>query len=193
MREVFRMEISEGNVLRELGRRNQQAIEFVIDNYSRSVYSLVHNILRESGSREDMDECVSEVFSEVWNKFDSYDEDRGSLKTWVLIISKYKALDYRRKLSKDIISVCCDDVEIASPRFVEDEIISQYTKMEVIRAINSLGDIDKKIFMKKYFYYETSDTIAKSFNITREAVDNRLSRGRKKIKQILIKNEEEVI
>jgi RNA polymerase sigma-70 factor, ECF subfamily len=187
------MEITEKNVINELKIRNPNAIEFIINNYTRSAYSLVHNILREIGTKEDMDECVGEVFIEIWNKYDSYSEKRGSLKTWILIISKYKALDYRRKLSKNIIGVCCDDIEIASPNFVEDEIINHYKKNEVIEAINSLKDIDRQIFLKKYFFYENSDTIAKAFNITREAVDNRLSRGRKKIKQILIKNEEDII
>lgn len=189
----FWMEITEKNVIKELKRRNQHALEFIINNYSRNVYSLVHNILRASGTKEDMDECVSEIFTDIWNKYDSYSEERGSLKTWILIISKYKALDYRRKISKNIISVCCEDIDIVSPKFVEDEIISQYKKIEVIEAINSLNDIDRQIFIKKYFYYENNDTIAKALNITREAVDNRLSRGRKKIKQILMKNEEEVI
>ena len=187
------MKITDRNVIKEMKRRNQAAIEFIIDQYSRSVYSIVHNILRPLGTKEDIEECVSEIFTEVWNRCDSYSKERGSIKTWILIIAKYKALDFRRKVSKNIMSICYDDIEISSHNVLEDEIINRNTHKVVIEVINSLNDIDRQIFIKKYFYYENSEEIAKSLNISREAVDNRLSRGRKKIKQILAQKEEGVI
>ncbi|MFL0196298.1 sigma factor-like helix-turn-helix DNA-binding protein [Clostridium sp. WILCCON 0269] len=63
--------------------------------------------------------------------------------------------------------------------------MSKESKAEVIKAIKELKDIDRKIFIRRYLIQEDIVDIASSLGISRSIVDNRLSRGRKVLKEKL--------
>jgi len=50
-------------------------------------------------SREDHEEIVSDTFSRVWERIDSYDEKKAKFATWVFQITKNMAKDWRRSAS----------------------------------------------------------------------------------------------
>ena len=181
------MKINELNAHAELQNRNTDALEYIMNCFGRSVYGLVYNILDKFGSKEDIEECVSEIFTQVWDKSDMYSAEKGSFKTWILIQARYKALDYKRNLIKKGMNVSTEEIELPSKIFVENSILRKEEKKQLIAAIDALGDTDREIFYKRYFYYEGIEEIAKGLSLTREAVDNRLSRGRKRIKAALFK------
>lgn len=109
----------------------------------------------------------------------------------MLIIAKYRALDYRRKLSANRTYVSTDELDLASHDCVESKIISNEDKNKIVLAIDKLKEPDKEIFYRRYFFYESIEGIAKHFTLTREAVDNRLCRGRKRIKEALLEDRKE--
>ncbi len=49
-----------------LKTESKKAQRMIFDEYYNYVYAIVHNHLRKCGSREDTDECVSDVFSDVF-------------------------------------------------------------------------------------------------------------------------------
>ena len=56
---------------RELLKKSPQTAHRVFfDEYYNYVYTIVFNRLRSAASREDVDECVSDVFSEIFLKYD---------------------------------------------------------------------------------------------------------------------------
>lgn len=68
---------------------------------------------------------------------------------------------------------------------MEDLVISKENKEEIISIIQSFKEIDRKIFIRRYFIQEDIIEIARSLGIDRTVVDNRLSRGRKVLKEKL--------
>lgn len=88
-------------IVKMLLDKNALGLELVIDKYSSMVYALIHRIMGKEARREDIEECTSDVFVDVWNSIEEFDEMRGTFKTWVLIKAKFKALDYRRKSTGD--------------------------------------------------------------------------------------------
>lgn len=178
------MKISEENVIRELQRKNPSALEYIIKKYGKNIYTLVSNVLKDICNQEDIKECTSDVFYAVWENSSRYNPQKGSLKTWVLILAKYKALDYRRKTYKNRKLRKTEEIEeIPSQDNVEINVIVQEEIKEVLSVVDSLKEIDQQIFYKRYFYYEDTKTIANSLGITPGAVDNRLYRIRKKLKE----------
>ncbi|MCX7745878.1 MAG: sigma-70 family RNA polymerase sigma factor [Clostridia bacterium] len=186
------MEITEENIVKQLKTKDPRALEYVMSNYGKKVYALVYNVLKGVGSNEDIEECVSETFVQVWNRADEYSEERGSFKTWILILAKFKALDFRRAKLK-IKAFSTEDMEIPSKESVESKVLDIEERRQIIEAINHLNETDKQIFYKRYFFYESIESIAKQFKMTREAVDNRLWRGRKRLKEALLRYREEEI
>ncbi|NMP23150.1 hypothetical protein [Sulfobacillus harzensis] len=56
------MRITPENVLRELHNRSPRALDFLVHEYTPVVSALVSRILAGVGTREDIEECVSDVF-----------------------------------------------------------------------------------------------------------------------------------
>ncbi len=181
------MDDPDTKLVTEIKKRNPQAYERLIQTYTKPIYYLAYNILQGTGaSKEDIEECASDVLLEAWLKIKEYDGGKASLKTWLLMLTKYQALTYRRKLKEDAENVLSiDDCEVESPYAVEKQVIDRETQEKVISVIHGFNAVDREIFIRRYFYNEQISELMDSLNLSRSAIDNRLLRGRKMIKGAL--------
>jgi len=184
-------------IVQLIKNRNPFGLEKLIEQYTSAAYSLVFRILGGISSREDIEECTSDVFTEVWNSIEEFNSERGSFKTWILIKTKYKALEYRRRLiklsTKQYQPSENEILECANSKLdettVEDEVLKREKLRHIIDAVNEFNELDRKIFNRRYFLYEDIESIANRYNLTRQAVDNRLLRCRKKLKSIMLEKQ----
>jgi RNA polymerase sigma-70 factor (ECF subfamily) len=86
------------NVVQRLRDHVPQALAFLIDEHSDAVSRLVSRILAGAGSKEDAEECVSDVFFQAWHRAHEYDPSQGTVRSWLLMLAKYRALTVRRQL-----------------------------------------------------------------------------------------------
>ncbi|ULO05095.1 sigma-70 family RNA polymerase sigma factor [Paenibacillus sp. 19GGS1-52] len=167
--------------------REMQALEEAIDIFGPSVQALVRRVLSGAGSSEDVEECVSDVFWAAWHDIESYDENRASFRTWLLVLTKYKALDLRRKLIRrcDEITMLGEVAEIRSPYSTEYHVISRESSRELIGFVRGMSEPDRSLFWRRYFYYESLDELAALFDLSKKAIESRLYRCRLALKQKL--------
>ncbi len=177
------MELTDVQIAQNIQKGDIKTYEYIIETYSKQVYYLAYNILHISCTKEDMEECAADVFAEAWLNINKFDPERASFKTWLFILTKYKALKYKRKISKEK-TVNIDDLPIIDNENIEKKIIARQDQEKVIDVINQFNDVDKELFLRRYFYNEKICDLMKSFNLTRSAIDNRLLRGRKLIKEV---------
>lgn len=170
------------------------ALERLIESYGDSVYKLVCAIIRESGGAADIEECCSDVFADAWEKRSLYNPARGSLRTWVLILARYKALDYRRQLlrrrEKEVAGAAASapfpvEESSGSGDHPESRLIEDESRREVAAALASLPAPEKEILYRRYYLEESVAEIASALGISRGAAENRLWRARKNLKSIL--------
>jgi RNA polymerase sigma-70 factor (ECF subfamily) len=167
-----------------LRSQSASALEQLMDRYRNSVYGLVNRVLAGAGRTEDMEECVSDVFLAAWRRIEQFDSEKGSLKTWVLLLTKYLALDTRRKLLKRPgMEELRDKVDIRES--LEETVISKEASKEMIKQINELSEPDRTIFYRRYYYYESVEQISISLSLTSKAIESRLYRLRKMFKEKL--------
>jgi RNA polymerase sigma-70 factor, ECF subfamily len=178
--------INENNLIEKLRIQSPSALEYVMDNYSGIIYGLSSRILSDLGSKEDIEECVSDIFVEIWNKGHQYNSSKGTIKTWFLIIAKYKALDYRKKLINHKDTLELDDKQIHKiTEGIDQSLISKEQVKEIKTAIDSLGPPDSEIFYRRYFLYQSIEFISSCLGLTRGSVDTRLWRGRNALREKL--------
>lgn len=180
------MRIKEDNLIEQLRRKNPKALEYVVDEYGGLLHSITASILGAYNDQGMIEECLDDVFMSIWNNILKFSGDIPKFKSWAAAVAKYKALDYRRKYNKNLLNEDIEECIIAAGDSVEEEIIFQEDKKELMKVIDELPQPDKSIFIKKYFLEESSEEIAQQLSLTRGAVDNRLSRGRKKLKEKLV-------
>lgn len=177
--------IDENNFIDKLKKKNPKALEFVIDMYSNLVYKVAYSILGHQFEKESLEECTSDVFMAVWNNIEMFHSDKGKFKSWLIAVTRYKAIDYKRKLNKEDNLQYSDELNGENKYNTEKIIIFQENKKEILHAIGKLNDVDRKIFIKKYLLGESIQSIAVELGVNRSVIDNRLSRGRRVLREKL--------
>lgn len=137
----------------------------------------IHSVLSQPHEVSERQDVVNEVFYEVWQKIAAYQPERSRLITWLLLISRSRAIDHKRKLNKrSLEEKPVDEQELA----IEE---SPLTKETFLGFIEDLEALDQRIFLLYYFYQESPETIAEQTDLNVSAIYNRLSRGRKRLKE----------
>jgi RNA polymerase sigma-70 factor (ECF subfamily) len=102
----------DADLVRRLKSREPHAMAELYDRYGRLAYSLIYRVVRNVGTAEDL---VQETFLRVWNRIQSFDQDRGALGPWVLTVARHRAIDHLRSVSARISSNSMDLDRLENP------------------------------------------------------------------------------
>jgi len=80
-------------LLKELLKKEDKSFTILYDNYSKSLFGVIYNLVRNTEEAEDV---LQEVFVKIWKNIDSYDESKGRLYTWMLNIARNTSIDKLR-------------------------------------------------------------------------------------------------
>lgn len=177
------MVIDEDNFIPELRNGNTRALEYIVDTYSNLIFKVVINVLG-GDRREYAKECINDVFLLVWNKINLYDPIKSSFKNWLLAVSKYKAIDYKRALrSQDNADI--EEETLYSEENIENKYILKERMSEIFKLLESENKVCREMFIRRYIFDEDTESIAERLNLSKGAVYNRLWRLRNTLAQKL--------
>lgn len=177
----LKMKINEENFIIQLRKRNEKALDYVIDNYGWIIKSIVKKHLYNLYSIQD--ECINDVLMGIWNNIDTFDESKSEFKNWVGGIAKFKSMDYKRKYLKGLKYENIDDLNIAVADSTH-EILKDELSLEVEEMLNCLNEKDRGLFYKLYVEEIEINKISEKTGMKRDAIYNRVSRAKKKIRDI---------
>lgn len=181
--------MEEDEIVTGLVQRDFSALNALMNAFINPVYSLCKRILHGIGTAEDVEECTSDSFYAAWNSAGKYDPNRASLRTWVLVITKYTALDRRRSLMRkaNLHDLPLNDEIISSKA---QETLSTIKEREQLQALlKTLPPLDRKLIYERYFLDESVTNLALRHGLSRQALENRLWRARKSLKLLLGREE----
>lgn len=164
-------------IIERIKKKDYAGLEELLAVYGDSMLRTIHSVLSQPHEVSERQDVANEVFYEVWQKIAAYQPDRSRLITWLLLISRSRAIDHKRKLNKrSLEEKPVDEQELA----IEE---SPLTKENFLCFIEDLEALDQRIFLLYYFYQESPETIAEQTDLNVSAIYNRLSRGRKRLKE----------
>jgi RNA polymerase sigma-70 factor (ECF subfamily) len=185
------------------------SLEALINRYSRELFYVACLILAGVGAAQDAEECLNDLFVTVWQEFDAFDPARGSLRTWLMMRTRYIALDCRRQLLRrqhaDVpVVVLHEEYSLAQEqRSLEsltyqhkaysqlttagvDVLLEQQERYEALRrALEQLPTFDRFLVYLRYFQFVSVKEIAARTGLTKHAVEARLWRARKTLREAL--------
>lgn len=187
------MKISETNYLRQLRRRNEKALLYVIDAYGGLLHSIVSKHLYAASDSQE--ECLNDIFYAIWENIESYDEARSSFKNWIAGIARYKALDYLRRYLKTAgrqmnLEEWVSAGEKASVQQQEDcfrEVEETSFSQEMEQMLNLLKPSDRELFIKLFFEEQELDEISRNMGVKKDILYNHISRGKQRIRKHYLK------
>ena len=167
----------------------QKCHRAIFDNYCNYVYAIVINILRSCGSREDIEDCVSDVFMKLYKRIDKDISFSGDIKGFIAAVSRNTAIDaYRRITAAGFRNISISD-ENEETLGKDERLIENAEKKELSRIILSmikkLGEPDSTIIIQQYYYNRTAKEISENISMTAAAVQKRSSRAKQKLKMLL--------
>ena len=170
---------------------DEEARRELFGAYCGYVYTIVFNRLRSVASREDIEECVCDVFADVYRSYDPGYGISGDMAGFIGTIARRRAADiYRRRTSSGAESVSLDDgsfSEIAADTDIEAEAELKELRSIILDRIAELGEPDSTIIIQKYYYGRSAKEISEMVSLTPENVRVRSGRAVRKLKELLEK------
>ena len=80
--------------------KDYTGLEQLIDSYGSSILMTIHRILQAPPEQSEWSDVANEVFYEIWQKIEAYDPEKSSFITWILLITRSRGIDRKRKLNK---------------------------------------------------------------------------------------------
>ncbi|MBR0511333.1 MAG: sigma-70 family RNA polymerase sigma factor [Ruminococcus sp.] len=153
----------------------------LVREYGRYVYAIVYNKLRSCGTKEDIEECVSDVFADIFMKCEFDMSSDTDIKALVSTIAGRTAIDRFRSLSaraNHMTDTDEDDMgELVSDFSVDEHVDRSEMRRVLLDKIDELGEPDSTILIQKFYYNRNSKEIARSISMTDAAVRTRCSRA----------------
>ncbi len=167
----------------------QEAQNVLFDEYFNYVYTIVFNKLRSCATKEDIEECVSDVFADIFSYFAKNSERNESIKGFISTVAIRKAINMFHSLtSKSGRTVPLEDGDADNIR--DDTNIAQNAeraelRRTLLRLVEELGKPDSTIIIQKYYYDMNSKEISETVSLEPAAVRVRCSRAIRRLKDKL--------
>ena len=172
--------MDEQSSLIALQRGSEDALAWFIRQYTPYVSTVAGRILSDR-PRADTEEVVADVFLALWHDYGKVKP--GRVKAWLSAVARNTAINKLRscgaelELDEDTIYLSSDS---PGAKLEREEL-----RCAVQKAVLSLPQPDKEIFLRHYYYCEKLNDIAHALNMKEATVKTKLHRGRKVLGRLL--------
>ncbi|NLV22044.1 MAG: sigma-70 family RNA polymerase sigma factor [Syntrophomonadaceae bacterium] len=177
--------MTDDRTINAIKNKSEAAISEVINKYSKLLWSIAGAVLNNIGSIQDVEECVADTYVYLWEHPDKYDPHRGTLKTWLSIVARTQALNRCQEIAKRN-TILLEDTHFVNQLGIIDDILKEETRRTLLAAVNALGEPDREILIRRYYYNQKPREIALALNMSAKQVDNRLFRAKIKLREALV-------
>ena len=172
--------------------RREEALRQTQQSYGKLMHSIALNILSDP---RDAEECVNDALLSMWQSIPPAAPE--NLKAYAAkavrnnAFNRYKA-NRAAKRGGGTMTEIYEELENCLPNndSAEDIILRRETLRAVNRFLTDQPERERNIFLRRYFFAESTDEIAAAYGIKNAAVRLILSRTRAKLKKYLAKEEE---
>jgi RNA polymerase sigma-70 factor (ECF subfamily) len=171
-------------LMHQVQQRDETALGALHDRFAPTLNALALRILRDEA---DAEEVVQEALVHAWNRADSYDPGRSSVSTWLVLVTRSRAIDRLR--SRRVVDRTHDQVrhEVVlheSPqggRRVQD----LERRQRVRAALRELPDEQRQVLDLAYYGGMTQSEIAQAAQIPLGTVKTRTLLAMRKLRSAL--------
>ena len=166
--------------------RNERAIRETEVRYGQLCMQIAHRIL---GNRSDAEECVNDTYLALWNTIPP--ESPAHLSAYACAITRrlsLKRLEYNRAAKRDpAFTVSLEELEEILPAKEEDVLDAQALAALLDRFFAELPPTQRQVFLRKYWFFDSIEEIARRFGFSKPKVKSMLFHTRNKLKAFLKK------
>ncbi|MBQ3504848.1 MAG: sigma-70 family RNA polymerase sigma factor [Oscillospiraceae bacterium] len=165
--------------------RSEEAITQTDKKYGRYCYSIAYNILT---NKEDAEESVSDTYMTAWRAIPP--RRPSVLSTFLGKITRHISIDRWRErsatkrgggevpLALEELKDCISGMQDVEMEYERKEVLKTYVKF-----LEALPTTERRVFLCRYWYVESIETIADKFGFSQSKVKTMLHRTRANLRK----------
>ncbi|EOH95357.1 RNA polymerase sigma factor [Enterococcus pallens] len=175
-------------LLQKIAQQDEEAFELLMDRYSKLLWVVSLSILGKNHDPQDIEEIVSDTFLRIWKAPHKYQPKRGSLKNYLILITRSLSINKLQRNQKDY---------LLNDNFTLENIPATEENREFINEmfdlINSLNNPMREICLQRYIFEKTPTMISRDLKISLKTVNNYLYRGKRMLQQTFAEQDMEFL
>ena len=186
-------QIADIELFQKISNRDSKALESLYDRYSPVLYTLVKRIVVD---KEVAEEILADIFVIIWQKSSMFDINSGNLYSWLINLSRNKALDFIKREKSLITDEYNDEYEnvfiipTISTLIPSNDLDKTFNNREKIySAVHNLTEAQQYVLSLAYYDGLTESEIAKKLNIPLLTVKSKIRVALNSVKENLAKEE----
>jgi RNA polymerase sigma-70 factor, ECF subfamily len=174
--------VADAQLVAAMARGDSSALASLYDLHAPVMLALAQRIL---GSKNDAEDLVHDVFLEAWRRAADYDPQRGTVRAWLVLRTRSRAIDLRKsaKVSRT--------VSVGDSSWLErllggsDETSSSADRELVRRTLRTLPEDQRTVLLLGYFEGLSSSEIASRIAAPIGTVKSRVAKGLSRLREAL--------
>ena len=180
-------------LIQRITNRDSKALESLYDRYSPVLYTLVKRIVAD---KEKAEEILADIFVLIWQKSLMFDINSGNLYSWLINLTRNKALDYLRREKSLITDEYNDEYENSviipnlSTLIASNDLSDTFNSREKIySAFHSLTEAQQYVLSLAYYDGLSEPEIAAKLNIPLLTVKSKIRVALNSVREFLAKED----
>ena len=125
---------------------------------------------------------MADAFVYLWEHPEKFDPARGSLKSWLAMIVRSRAIDrYRQLVKRQTVSI--EDALLQTEVIPEAPGLEEEIRDALMQALGQLTEPDREILLRRYYFDQKPKEIAKATGLTVKQVENHVYRTKRRLRE----------
>lgn len=180
--------VSDDELIEKVGRGDRQAASVLVRRHSQRVLNISRRMMSNEAEAEDV---TQDVFLKVWKNASKWQPGTAKFTTWLHKVTMNACLDKLRKPRMGNIDVVPEMMDEAATPVEELEAKSRSDMLKV--AMQDLPERQRAALALCYFEDVSNIEAASVLDVSVDALESLLSRGRRALKQILMANRDDLL
>jgi RNA polymerase sigma-70 factor (ECF subfamily) len=179
-------QLAEVDLIRRIGDGDRASFHEFYEKYSGLVVGTAFRVLNDPRDAEDV---AQEVFVMIWEKARLYDPSRGKPLTWVVTMTRNKAIDRLRSLQRrfrlrDELEAETNPADFIADRAPADDLEASERESLLRTAVDKLARDQREAIEMAYFGGMTQQEIAERLGEPLGTVKARIRRGLLRLRRL---------
>jgi RNA polymerase sigma-70 factor (ECF subfamily) len=165
---------------------DEEAFLRFYEKFSRPLYSMLMKIL---GNAQDAEEVLQLAFLQVWKRAATFQPGRASVFTWLVIITRSKAVDRIRQRQRQnrLVEEAAQEAPVQTSSFIPDsaQVIQHEQREAIRRALEQIPGDQREAIEMAFFQGLTQNEISTALGAPLGTVKARIRRGMLRLRDCL--------
>ncbi len=176
----FTFEAKQLTILQRIAKGDQSAVEDCITQYGNLIWALAK---KYTPRREDAEDAVQEIFTEIWQNAARYDAEKAQEITFITTIARRRLIDRLRKVYRR------PHVESIENAFAvsgfEPSVFTRLQAKQIVRAMQVLRPEQRDLMFLNIYEGMSHTEISERTGVPLGTVKTHIRRGIERVRSIL--------